>query len=320
MSQIFLFTGENEHELRKERRRWIQEFEAKHGSENLVVTDGKNLSLSLFMDEICAAPFIAEKRLVVVDGLPKFEKGQFEKIIAGIHPQVLLLFTEAKPDKRLSFTKEVLKLATVKTFSPLRGSALKTWLMNQAQADGATLGNQEATFLMEIVGENQALLANEVAKLATACLPGAITKAHIERMVILSVEQAGWKLMDLLAAQNTSAALKFAHTLQKRGESPYALWNMFLWIVSQLSLVTAAVEDGITNPAAIAKQCGVSPMTARNLSGLAKNIGAKKMADIVQSVTDADIALKTGGHRATVEAPEELAALIDSSIAAVATA
>ena len=317
MSQIFLFTGENYYELSKERNRWIQEFITKHGQENLVVTDSSRLSMSIFMDEICTAPFIAQRRMVLVDGIPKLEKDQYALLESSIHPQVLLVFVDPKPDKRLSFTKEVLAKATVKTFTPLRGAALQRWISDLTTSEGSSISTEEILFLLEMVGENQSLLANEICKLTTLADGKPITKDHIESMVILSVEQAGWKLMDLLAAKNRIAALQFVQKIQVRGESPYALWTMFLWIVSQLGLVAAAVADGMTNPQDIAKHCGISPMTARNLAKLARGYNKKQILNIITIVTDADIALKTGGYRFTADAPEELAAVIDNSIAAV---
>jgi DNA polymerase III delta subunit len=131
---------------------------------------------------------------------------------------------------------------------------------------------------------------------------------------MLSAEQAGWKLMDLMAAGNTHGALTFAKELMYRGESPYGLWNRMTWVIAQLTIVTACVQDGDANPASIAKTAGVPFPTARTLVPLAKKIDSQKLAHIVEKFTDADIALKTGGYRSTVDATDEVTALIDSCI------
>lgn len=317
MSQIFLFTGENIYELQQEKRRWMREFTQKHGSENLLSTDAKSLKYSELLDEVCVAPFIAEKRLVVVDGIPKFDKDQIENLETAIHPQVLLLFIEPKPDKRLAATKALIKTATVKTFTRIRGSALLEWIAARAAQEGASISQSDARFLVDMVGEDQVLLANEVRKLATYVDDRAINHHDIEHMVVLSTEQAVWQLMDLLAAQKKTEALQFVQKLIKRGENAHGLWNMFLWIVSQLSQVTAMVTEGNTSPQAIAKACKMHPNTARNLVSLAKSYDAKRHKELITLITETDRDLKTGGFRATAESPEELNAIIDTRVAAV---
>lgn len=124
--------------------------------------------------------------------------------------------------------------------------------------------------------------------------------------------------MDLLALGKHNDALAFASALLLRGESPHALWNMFLWIISQLTLVHCALQDGIRSPQDIAKQTGVSFPSARTLTPLARRISQKQLATLVDSFTEIDRELKTGGYRSTAEAPEELYALLDTSIATVA--
>lgn len=317
MSQIFLFTGENLYELRQERSRWVQEFSQKHGMENLLNTDVKSLSFTQMLDEISVAPFIAEKRLVVVDGIPKLEKEQVALLANSIHPQVLLLFVEPKPDKRLSATKELLKIATVKTFQPLRGSALIAWLCTLASQAGSTLSTSDAEFLISLVGQDQTLLANEVTKLATFADDRPISREDIEQLVMLSTEQAVWQLMDLLGAAKQAEALQYTNTLLKRGENAHGLWSMFLWMVAQFSQVATFVLEGNTNTQDIAKSCGMHPNTARSLTALARSYTKQRLQQFIHYIAESDVLLKTGGFKATDQSPEELNAVLDTRIAAM---
>ena len=158
------------------------------------------------------------------------------------------------------------------------------------------------------------LLASEVQKIAMYAEGRPITREDMDTLVMLSAEQAGWKLMDLIAAGKVESALTFAKELMSRGESPYALWSRMVWMVSQLTVVAAYTQEGNTNPADIAKSAGVPFPTARTLIPLAKKIDMATLNDIVDQFTEADIALKTGGYRSTVDATDEITALIDSCI------
>lgn len=314
MSQIFLLTGENLYQIAEERKRWVDNFTEKFGDENIMKLEAKGLKVSSLLDALATSPFIAEKRLVVLDGIPKMEKEHIKLIENVIHPAVLLLIVEPKPDKRLSATKEILAKADVKTFPVIHGTKLADWVGETASYFGSRIGKTETQFLVDHVGEDQMLLFSEIQKIATYAYERDITRDDINLLVMLSAEQAGWKLMDLMAAGNSRGALTFARELMNRGESPYGLWSRMTWVIAQLVLVTACVHDGDTNPASIAKTAGVPFPTARTLVSLAKKIDQQKLAQIVDRFTDADVALKTGGYRSTVDATDEITALIDSCI------
>lgn len=314
MSQIYLFSGENLYELNQEKHRWISGFIEKHGEENCIQLEGKKLQTTVLFDEIAASPFIAEKRLIVLYGIPKMEKGEMLELQNILHPSNLLVCIDPKPDKRLSSTKELLTIAQIKTFAPLRGERLVGWIVQQAQAQNSSSTPQSARHLINAVGEDQMLLESEIHKLATFSGSSPISKEAIDALTVLSEEQAGWKLMDLLSEGKHDEALQFAQELLVKGESPYALWGKLLWLVSQLTLVAAALDDGISAPPAISKSTGVSFGTVRTVLPMARGMSTEKLSDLVSRFARTDKALKTGGYKSTVEAPEELLSIIDQSI------
>ena len=319
MSAVFLLSGENLYALDQERKRWIDGFIEKHGMENLIRLDGKNTAAHTLMDECSAAPFIAQKRLVILSGIPKMEKGEIGTIREIQHPQTILLIIDPKPDKRLSSTKELLGFAEHTICSPLHGEALRDWLTSHVQSCGSQIDRPTASHLIHTVGEDQMLLATEIEKLATFASHRSISTDDIDTLVVLSEEQAGWKLIDLLAAQKTEQAIAFAKELLTKGESPHAVWSRLVWVVSQLTLVVSAVEDGQTAPPAITKMTGVNFGTVRTVLPIAKRIEKKTLENIVSRFALIDKDLKTGRYKSTAEAPEELLSLIDQSIVSLST-
>jgi DNA polymerase III delta subunit len=101
MSQVYLFTGENEYLLREERRKWKAQFIEKHGDQNYLMIQGNTTTFRQFLDEISVAPFLGDKRLIIIDGIPKFSKEEYETLPECIHPDCIVLFIDSKPDKRL---------------------------------------------------------------------------------------------------------------------------------------------------------------------------------------------------------------------------
>lgn len=312
--QLFLFRGENTFALRGERRRWEKEFIERHGPENLLILDGAPLKFRALLDEVGSAPFLSEKRLVVVEGIPKFSKEEVTLLPGVLHPSTVLLFSDPQPDRRLAGVKELLRIAHVREFPPLKGKALCSWIETflREQKSSLTHGAQEV--LLDVVGEDQEMLSQELRKLATFANGRPITREDVEHFVLPAGEREVWHLLHLLTAGREREALVYAESVLARGGSPQALWGSLLWMLENLLLVRAALREGKGNALERARELGVPFPSIRTLLPFAERLSEERVRRFLRETIVADIALKTGEYRATSEAPEELAALIDRFI------
>lgn len=316
MSNIYLFTGENEYVLREERKRWIEQFVKKYGEENCARIDGSKLTIRELLDEISVLPFLAEKRLVIVDGVPKSSKEEIQSIESAIHPQVLLLFVDASPDKRTAGVKELLKTAEVKEFAPVRGALLQQWMKTYATEHGLPLSKDIADAVVAYVGEDQVMIAQELSKLGAAASGKTLSMADVEQLVIPTDEGVVWKITDMLSGGSKKDAFLYARRLLSRGGDAYGLWAILLSMLKNVVAVHAAVEAGNRDLKDVASAAGVHPFAARSLVGYARRIKEDSLKTFLSWAVSADRALKTGTLRSTDEAPQELHALIDRFILA----
>lgn len=315
MPQLYVLTGENTYELLAERKRWIAGFAVKHGEENCSRLEGKGLKFRSLLDEVSVLPFTAEKRLVVVEGVPDFEREEMERLTLEMHPDVLLLFVDPAPDRRRSGVKALLAVADVREFPVLSGVRLKAWIAGEIKAAGAELAPGTDQSLIDVVGEDQLRLAHEIHKLAAFAGQRAITSEDVRLLSIGSREQHIWRLLDHLATGDRRAALSFARELLEHGESAGGIWNILLWSVAQLTAVAGAVEDGARTPQQVVAKSGVKFGPARSLLPLARRLSPVQLRSLVDRIARFDIALKTGALRSSVEAPEEIEAVMDLCVA-----
>ncbi|MBI5156330.1 DNA polymerase III subunit delta [Candidatus Peregrinibacteria bacterium] len=314
MSQIFLFTGENTFALREEKKRWIDEFVKKHGPENLLRLTGKEVKIRTLLDEIGVAPFLAERRLVLIDGVPVFTKEEVTRVNENIHPDVILLITDPAPDRRLSGVKEFLSVAEVKEFKNLPLKSLLLWMQSVVAAGGGSIDRDACDVLLELVGSGQDMLAEELQKLSLAAAGRSITAADVERMAMPTSEGVVWKLTDLLAAGKKSDAFLFAHRYLERGGDAYGLWAILLGMLRNLTAISMAGSGGRVDQKQLASDLQIHPFAVRSLLSYAQRAKRPALQQFLDQTVDSDIALKTGQLRATDEAPEELLALIDRFI------
>lgn len=312
MQNVHFFTGENDHALAKERRRWSDEFALKHGPENRIQIDGSAISLRELLDEVSAAPFIAAKRLVILRGMPRFTKEEMQVLLQSLHPDCVLLVCDSAPDKRLGGLKYLLTVATVKEFPRLRGRTLLEWMQREAAVQGCAIGSRAAELLLATIGDDQQMLAQEIGKLALG--GGPITEDRVRLLAVPSGEQEIWQLTTILTHGDLPGALGYAQSLLRSGEDPFSLWNILLWVLRCLTAVALCVSEGERNPAKIASSAGVPFPTARMLTPMAQSLTLPQLRALLDWAATADRDLKTGGYRATAEAGQELVALIDELI------
>lgn len=312
-ARIFLFTGENSYALREERRHWVESFTSKHGIENLLVYPGSGLRVRDLLDSIATAPFLAENRLVVVEGLPLWKAAEIVSVADVIHPQVVLLFLDIGGGRR-PMLKEFQKIAQVREFPLLSTKALEQWMQAFLAARGGRgVAPAARARLRETLGDDQDFLATELEKLAIAAGDREILPEDIDVHTI-PAEGVLWRLTDLLVAGKTGEALRVARHLRARGADAHAIWNLLLAFLKNVVRVAAVVAEGTLQAPAIAAQAGVPFFAARALLPFARRTALPVLRSALDAAVAADSDLKTGALRATEESPEELLALIDRFI------
>lgn len=311
MSSFFLFTGPNTFALRQERLAWTRQFAEKHGPENLARLDARGLEYRQILDEVAVAPFIASKRLVVVDGIPTLTAEHVKELPSRMHPDSVLLFCSSALDRRTAGAKALLHTATVREFPMLTGKALMMWMDKEVARLGAVLGHAEAEALIALVGEDQEMLSQELQKLAVFCSGRSITLRDVTALVFPFGEQEIWHTVNTLSAGDRKQVLGSIRTLLSQGGDPFAVWNILLWALRALGNVSVSLRDGQRNPASIASTWKIPPHTVRQLMPVANRLSAHRVEAVISGAASKDVALKTGGIRATAEAPEELLAVID---------
>lgn len=325
MSQITLFQGENDYALALEKRRWTDEFAKRHGLDNLLRVDGQSLKLRALLDEVSTMPFLASKRLVVVEPAPDLEPEEWQTVKASIHPDVLLLLvdrraaTGAKARRKNTNASKALEAAadTVKTFDGLSRREVEPWLRAEAKMHGATFAPGAEQTLIELLGEDQALLAGEVAKLATAAAGAPISSALVEELVSPSDEGVIWRITDLLGQQQPATTYAFARRFLDRGGEAFQLWNTLLLFVRHAAVV-ADVSAAGGDPSIAVREGGVPFPMASALRSFVQRHDRRAIMGYVERCCDLDKALKTGELKASDDAQAEILAALDCLLLALA--
>lgn len=305
--QCFIFTGENSFLLHEKITRWKNSFIAKHGQENLVSVIGSDVSFQSLLDDVATMPFLSAKRLVMCDGIPSCTKQEAAALIDAMHPDVILVFIDESPDKRLSGTKEFLQRATVKLCKPLTRAQLTVWMKTTAKQWGAALTNEGAERIMGIVGDDQWMLFSEIQKLALATAGDRnITDSLIDQLSIPSGSQVVWRLTDLVGAGKRNEAIVFLEQRLDRSDQPYDLWIALLTMVRNVAAAWAASKQSGPSTADIASQADVNAYALRSLMPMVRSLNRSNVRGLVAMAVEYEINIKSGKMKYTAESPDEL--------------
>ena len=308
---IFLYYGPDEFSIREAVQKQLKAaLPAETADLNLSRLAGDQVTADALRFACEAAPFLADRRAVVVDRFFSQKKTTHTEAVSAYLPSVpantLLLFVEGDAPPKTGPVARALEAAKVKQqfFGPLTGAALARWIKDRAKGLGGQISDQAAQLVATFVGGDLRVVANEVGKLVTYAGPGKVVEAeHVRLLVNQAAETTIFALVDAVAQGQLKQALASLKVLLEGGaRAPYVI----TMVGRQVRLVLQA-RDGIDRklPAAeVARLMGVSGFPAQKAMGQARSFSLGQLERMHRRVLDADVAVKTG--RQTDEVALEL--------------
>jgi DNA polymerase-3 subunit delta len=285
---------------------------------NTTVLDGKGLTLAELRHACDALPFLAEKRLVIVQGLLVTlvsRKGQslseakqsltsaLTDYLPKLPPTTRLVFVE---ERALPVSHPVVKLARqepqgyVKRFARPNTKTLPQWIKKRVEMYGGEIKHRAALRLAAVVGADLRLLDQEIVKLVTYTAgEGAIAEPDVEMLVPYSQEAVIFDLVDALGHRDGRTAARTLHRLLEEGEHPLGLFGM---IVRQFRLLIQVKELKAKGATAreVATTLGIHPFPAGKLHTQASHFTTAQLEKVYRHLSETDVEIKTGEIRPEV--------------------
>ncbi len=276
---------------------------------NTTYLDGRKASLAELHHACDAIPFLAEKRLVIVEGLlaraAKQEKllDELAEYLLRLPETTRLVFVEEDP---LPDNHPILRLAKqdahgyAKRFDPPDAKALPHWIAERVDKHGGEIEPRAAAQLAAAVGADLRLLDQEMVKLVTYVnAERPITTADVDEVVPYAQAAVIFDLVDALGRRDGRTAAQTLHRLLDAGEHPLGLLAM---IVRQFRLLIQVKELKVegADSRAIAKELGIHPFPARKLHNQATYFTPVQLEAVYRHLLETDVDIKSGEIEAEV--------------------
>ena len=225
---------------------------------NLIKLDGKETSLDEIYDCVSSFPMMSDLTCTLVKDFPITDyigergkvDGEFESIITDIPETSILVFwmDTIEVDEKSSKWSKVIKIidevgACAKIDKRTR-SALEKLLVSSATKKGCELSRNNASYIINLVGEDMSTLQNELHKVCSYVGSGEISKEHIDKTVIVSVEAKIFQLSRMIVRGEADNAFENLSNLFKLREEPVVILGVLSKAFVDMYRVKAIKEKG----------------------------------------------------------------------------
>ena len=316
---LYIFLGQDDFSLRAA----VEAVKGELGGGELLAANttqlgGRQLSPEQLMASCDAAPFLAPHRLVIVEGLlsrfeprggggrrgrhlapesePADQLGAMSACIKRMPSSTVLILIDGRIRDGNPLLKELAPGATVKTFPPLRGTALQRWIRTEVSAGGGSISPPAVAALAELVGENLWIMKGEIEKLLLYASGRRIEGGDVKEVVGYAREASVFTMVDALLQGQVALAGRVLHQLLAEGAAPAYLLVM---ITRQLRLMIQVKELSSQRLPALEIQ---------NRTGLASSYAFSKtlaqarayprewLHEVYRKLLETDLAIKTGRY------------------------
>ena len=202
---------------------------------NTTMLDGNIVTIEELLTSLSTVPFMADRRLVVVEGLlnrlggSKKNLGEwlnFPDLLKDLPPTANLLLIEREPIPSNKLLSIILRLGQVEKFSPLRHRDLLDWINARCSKLGLEIERTAVALIADSVGSELRVIDSELNKIKTYSRGRLITREDITLMVPYVRQQNVFRVVDSVIEGRTRDALNASSMLIGLGESPSGIVRM----------------------------------------------------------------------------------------------
>jgi len=300
---------------------------------NTTLLEGQRVTVEQLRNACETVPFLAEKRLVIVEGLlGRFEpKGKSaprkgkntnhlddRKAIAACVSHVpaftMLVLVDGKISGQNILLKELAAGAEVRTFPWLRGTRLQQWVQQRVRGVGGNISVGAVDLLAKFVGSNLWIMTTEIDKLVMFAQGRSIEEADVRAVVSYAQEASVFAMVDAILESRGGVAEKLLQQLMQHGATPAYLLVMLSRQVRILVQVKELRKQRRTSKEIQDKLGLASEFVIRKALEQAGNYSLTRLKEVYHQLLEADLAIKTGKYDGELALDILLAELCQSGL------
>lgn len=286
---MITLTGVNAYLVDKD----LASLKAKLGPESDLGTTriiGLETSLEDVTLELNSYSLFSKLRLIIIYGGSKI-KGFDEYIQSSdfdLPASTILVLVEPSLDKRKGYFKFLQKNTDFRQFNKLSQLELVKWISSYVIKNDGDISTSDAGYLVERLGDDQLLLAQELDKLILYSKN--INRKSIDELTEQSPSSTIFELLDAAFSLNPKKALRIYNEQRLLKVEPEQILAMLSWQLNTLAIYLSSKK--LTSSQILSKS-GLSPYTINRARQVATNLTLSNLKSFVRELANLDLASKT---------------------------
>jgi DNA polymerase-3 subunit delta len=301
----YLLTGTDRPKIGRALRRLRTRF----GEEAVEVLEAGSISGADAGASLNSLGLFGSGRLLIVHGVEAWKKADVEALDAYLADPIagtVLALVADEPPKDGGLAQLVARRGgEVLAFDIPKPKDPSVWVRSEFGRLGAQATDEAARRLVEVAGDDIALLEQEVEKLATWAGGEQIDARDVEQLAVPLHESPAWALSDAWGSRNVGEVLAACETELEKDVEPFLV---AVRLAAQVGLVRAAqalADEGL-GAREIAKRLKKHEFPVRKALGHAERYSRDELDSAIVKLAELDAALK-GASRLANELELELA-------------
>jgi DNA polymerase-3 subunit delta len=215
----------------------------------------------------------------------------------GADSSTVLVLVAGKLDKRRKLFAAAKKDGWIVNCETPSRSELPGWIVEQAATRGHKISRSVADLLAELAGPELSPVADALERV---CLyvgrDNPVTEEAVSECVVRLRTASVWELVSAVGRRDAAASLALLEDVYDPQDRGLRLIGVLGWATRQLIRFDQGVRSGMSPPDA-AKAAGAPPFKARELEQQVRKMPAGILAGWIDSLAEADLALKGRSKR-----------------------
>lgn len=295
LKKAYLLYGEEAY-LRKQYRDKLRGALAGEDKMNCHYFEGKGISPGEIIDLAETLPFLAQRRVIIIENSGLFKKGG--EALAGYMTEMsdtaYFVFVETEIDKRSRLFKVVKERGRVTEFPVQDEKTLVRWISGLAAKEKKGISDRDIRYFLEKTGTDMANIRAELEKLFCYTMDKEmITAQDIDRICTRRISNQIFDMVNAIAEGNQKKALALYYDLLALKEPPMRILFLIARQFNLLLQVKECRKKGYDNRMTAGKT-GLRDFIVGKYSSQASRFTTDVLRKAVEACVAAEESVKTG--------------------------
>ncbi len=292
----YLLYGDEAYLRLQNRDKLVKALGGADNSMNFNRYEGDGISAAEIIDMAETMPFLAERRVILVENSGFFKDGspELSAYMKSPSESTLFIFVEKEVDKRKDMYKAVSKIGFEMECSTQDDEMLKRWIKSRLSSEGKDISPRCQAYFLDRVGTDMSNIATEIEKLVCYCIDRpVVTEEDIDAVCANYITGSIFAMTDAISERNQKRAIELYYDLLALKEPPAKILAL---VTRQFNLMLQVKEmtDNHRDKGQIASSLKIAPFLVQKYQGWARNFTFEQLRNALDMCAANDEAVKKG--------------------------